>query len=209
MSEGHLIISLGRQFGAGGRSIGKLLAEKLGIGYYDKELISEVAREYGFAPEVFDQTDEKSSVVSGNVLQWMSSWVTSGFQSHNFLSQDSLFEMQSGVIRRLATEKSCVILGRCSDYVLRDNPMCVSIFLHSTIEDRAMRISTRSQMSIEEAKTLMEVEDRRRASYYNFYSNKTWGMASTYNLSVNVSTLGEDGTVDFIVWYLRDAGYLK
>ncbi len=209
MSEGHLIISLGRQFGAGGRSVGKMLSEKLGIGYYDKELITEVAREYGFSPEVFDQTDEKSTVVSGNVLQWMSSLVTGGFHSHNYLSQDSLFEMQSNVIRKLASEKSCVILGRCCDYVLRDNPMCVSVFLHSTLEDRAMRIAARSQMSVEEAKALMEVEDRRRASYYNFYSNKTWGMASTYNLTVNVATLGESGTVDFIEGYLREAGYLK
>jgi cytidylate kinase len=204
----NLIVSLGREFGAGGRSVGKKLAERLGIAYYDKELIVEAAKEFGFAPELFEKSDETSSSVSGNVLQWMSDWMD-GLYSRNFLSQDSLFEMQSATIRKIASERSCVILGRCSDYVLRDNPNCVSVFLHSTEDDRAQRIIERSEMTKEEALKLMGVEDKRRASYYNFYSNKTWGMASTYHLSVNVASLGDEGVVDFIIDFLKRGGFCE
>jgi len=204
----NLIVSLGREFGAGGRSVGKKLAERLEIAYYDKELIVEAAKEFGFAPELFEKSDETSSSVSGNVLQWMSDWMD-GLYSRNFLSQDSLFEMQSATIRKIASERSCVILGRCSDYVLRDNPNCVSVFLHSTEDDRAQRIIERSEMTKEEALKLMGVEDKRRASYYNFYSNKTWGMASTYHLSVNVASLGDEGVVDFIIDFLKRGGFCE
>ncbi len=208
-NKGNLIISIGRQFGAGGMAVGKRLADRLGIGYYDRELVFEAAKDFGFAPEFFEKADEKSSAYSGNVLQWVGSLVTGGFQSKNFLSQDALFEMQSSAIRRLAEEKSCVIVGRCSDYVLRDNPNCVSVFLHSTDDDRSERIAQRNGMTKEEALERMKVEDKRRASYYNFYSDKTWGMSSTYTLSINVSTLGVDGTVDFIIHYLKESGFLK
>ncbi|MBO4529568.1 MAG: cytidylate kinase-like family protein [Paludibacteraceae bacterium] len=207
-NKNNLIISIGRQFGAGGRAVGKKLAERLGIDYYDKELIFEAAKDYGFAPEFFENVDEKSASFSGNVLQWVESLITGGFQSKNFLSQDALFEMQSNAIRRLTEEKSCIIVGRCSDYVLRDNPNCVSVFLHSTDDDRANRISQRNGITKEEALAKMEVEDKRRAAYYNFYSSKTWGMASTYTLSINVSTLGVDGTVEFIVSYLKQVGLI-
>ncbi len=208
--KGNLIVSLGREFGAGGRSVGRMLADRLGVAYYDKELIIEAAKEFGFAPEFFEEMDEKSSssTISGNVLQWMSDWMGNAY-SRNFLSQDSLFEMQANTIRKIASEKSCVILGRCSDYVLRDNPNCVSVFLHSTEEDRANRIVERSDMTREQALKLMEVEDKRRASYYNFYSNKTWGMASTYHLSVNVASLGDEGVVDFIIDFLKRGGYCE
>lgn len=205
----NLIISIGREFGAGGRVVGKSLATRLQIPYYDRDLILEAAKEFGFAPEFFEQNDEKSTIVSGNVLQWMSTWMTGGFQSKNFLSQDSLFEMQSNVIRRLANEQSCVIVGRCSDYVLRDNPNCVSIFLCSSVEDKAQRIMARTKMGLDEAKRIMETEDKRRASYYNFYSNKTWGMSSTYNLSINVASIGEEKTVDLIINYLNAGGFIN
>lgn len=203
MKNNHLIISIGRQFGAGGRAVGKRLAERLGIAYFDKQLIFEAAKEYGFAPEFFEHNDEVSESVSGNILQWVESLVTGGFQSKNYLSQDALFEMQANAIRRIAEEQSCVIVGRCSDYVLRDHPNCVSVFLHSTDEDRAQRIAGRVGCSESEAMARLAVEDKRRAAYYNFYSNKTWGMASTYTLSINVSTLGVDGTVEFIQEYLQ------
>lgn len=207
--KNNLIISIGRQFGAGGRAVGKKLSEKLGIDYYDKELILEAAKDFGFAPEFFENADEKSATFSGNVLQWVESLITGGFQSKNFLSQDTLFEMQSSAIKRLAEEKSCIIVGRCSDYVLRDNPNCVSVFLHSSNDDRAERICRRNNITKEEALTKMEIEDKRRAAYYNFYSNKIWGMSSTYTLSIDVSSLGVDKTVDFIIHYLKTAGFLQ
>lgn len=202
--EKKIIISIGRQFGAGGRRVGQALAKRLGITYYDKELILEAAKEYGFAPEFFEQNDEKSASFSGNVLQWMESLVTGGMGSKNFLSQDALFEMQSSAIRKIAEEKSCVIVGRCSDYVLRDNPNCVSVFLHSTDEDRAQRIQERSQISKEEAIDKMRSQDKKRAAYYNFYSNKTWGDSATYDLSLNVSALGVEKCVDIILYFIEN-----
>lgn len=200
--EKKIIISIGRQFGAGGRRVGQALAQRLAIPYYDKELILEAAKEFGFAPEFFEQNDEISASFSGNVLQWMESLVTGGMGSKNYLSQDALFEMQAEAIRKIAEEKSCVIVGRCSDYVLRDNPDCVSIFLHSSDEDRARRIQERSQLSYEEAIAKMRMQDKKRAAYYNFYSNKTWGDAATYNLSLDVSALGVENCVEMILCYL-------
>ena len=200
---GNIIISIGRQFGAGGRRVGQALAKELGIAYYDKELIMEAAKEFGFAPDFFEENDEKSASFSGNVLQWMESLVTSGMCTKNYLSQDTLFEMQSEVIRKVAEKHSCVIVGRCSDYVLRDNPNCFSVFLHSSDEDRITRIKERSGLSTEEAISKMRMEDKKRAAYYNFYSNKTWGESATYTLSIDVSSLGVDKTVELIKFYLQ------
>jgi cytidylate kinase len=206
---GNIIISIGRQFGAGGRRVGQALAKELGIVYYDKELIMEAAKEFGFAPDFFEENDEKSASFSGNVLQWMESLVTSGMCTKNYLSQDTLFEMQSEVVRKVAEKHSCVIVGRCSDYVLRDNPNCISVFLHSSDEDRIARIQERSGISTEEAISKMRMEDKRRAAYYNFYSNKTWGESSTYTLSIDVSSIGVDKTVELIKFYLQQKGMIE
>lgn len=206
---GNIIISIGRQFGAGGRRVGQALAKELGIVYYDKELIMEAAKEFGFAPDFFEENDEKSASFSGNVLQWMESLVTSGMCTKNYLSQDTLFEMQSEVVRKVAEKHSCVIVGRCSDYVLRDNPNCISVFLHSSDEDRIARIQERSGISSEEAISKMRMEDKKRAAYYNFYSNKTWGESSTYTLSIDVSSLGVDKTVELIKFYLQQKGMIE
>lgn len=198
-----LIISIGRQFGAGGRGVGKLLAKKLGIEYYDKELITLAAQEFGFDSELLEKVDEKSSNFSGNLLQWIESIVPGEFLTKNYLSSDALFEMQSNAIRKLAEERSCVIVGRCSDYVLRNNPNCISVFLHSTLEDRIQRICERSGMSEQDARNEIKIEDRRRAAYYNFYSDKLWGESSTYSLCIDVSKIGIEGATDLIINFLE------
>ena len=205
----NIVISIGRQFGAGGRRVGQALAKELGIAYYDKELIMEAAKEFGFAPAFFEENDEKSASLSGNVLQWMESFVTNGFGSKNYLSQDTLFEMQSEVVRKVAEKHSCVIVGRCSDYVLRDYPNCVSVFLHSSDEDRVQRIRERSGLTAEEAIAKMRMEDKKRAAYYNFYSSKTWGESATYTLSIDVSSIGVEQTVQLIMFYLRQRGLIE
>lgn len=205
----NIVISIGRQFGAGGRRVGQALAKELGIAYYDKELIMEAAKEFGFAPVFFEENDEKSASFSGNVLQWMESFVTNGFGSKNYLSQDTLFEMQSEVVRKVAEKHSCVIVGRCSDYVLRDYPNCVSVFLHSSDEDRVQRIRERSGLTAEEAIAKMRMEDKKRAAYYNFYSSKTWGESATYTLSIDVSSIGVEQTVQLIMFYLRQRGMIE
>lgn len=197
----QIIISVGRQFGSGGRSIGKALAKALDIEYYDKELITLVAKESGFNPELFENVDEKAS--KNLFFQWIDGLFSGSYQSDNYLSNDALFKMQSDVIRKLAKEKSCVIVGRCSDYVLRDNPNCISVFLHSSIEDRIKRITKRQHINKESALEAIKLIDKRRANYYNYYSNKVWGQADTYTLSINVSALGEAETVEFICDFVK------
>lgn len=202
----NLIISIGRQFGSGGRVIGKALSQKLNIDYYDKELLVLAAKENGIAPEFFENTDEKSMSLLEHASHWIENITSGNFFNNSVLSNDAMFQMQADTIRKLANEKSCIIVGRCSDYVLRDNPNCISIFLHSSEEERAKRISQRMNISEEEAIEKMHEEDKKRAAYYNFYSNKTWGDSATYQLSIDVSKLGVEGTIDFILKYLEMRG---
>lgn len=199
----NLIISIGRQFGSGGRVIGKALSQRLNIDYYDKELLLLAAKENGIAPEFFENSDEKSTSLLDHASHWFENIGASNFFNHSILSNDAIFQMQSDTIRKLAEEKSCIIVGRCSDYVLRDNPNCVSIFLHSSEKERAKRVSKRMNITEEEAIAKMREEDKKRATYYNFYSNKTWGDSATYNLSIDVSQLGEEGTIEFIIDYIE------
>ena len=194
------IISIGRQFGSGGQVIGKALAKALSVEYYDKKLLLLAAKESGIAPEFFEHTDEKSSNLFEHAIDWLNG--NYFFNTNKQLSGDTLFQIQSDAIRKLASEKSCVIVGRCSDYILRDNPNCVSIFLHSSDEIRAERISQRLNVSFDDALTIMRKEDKKRADYYNFYSVKTWGDSATYDLSIDVSKIGEEKTVEFILSYL-------
>ena len=198
----NIIISIGRQFGSGGRVIGKALAEKLNIDYYDSELLVMAAKENGIAPEFFEHNDEKNNSLFGFASNILDN-IGLGTFTNNMLSGDTLFQMQSETIRKLANEKSCIIVGRCSDYILRDNPNCVSIFLHASEEERAKRIANRMNISEEEAIAKLTEADKKRATYYNFYSNKTWGDSKTYDLSINVSKLGIDGTLEFLINYLR------
>lgn len=202
MENKNIIISIGRQFGAGGRSVGKALAEALHFDYYDNELITLTAKECGLDPEFFKKADEKSE--KNFFLQQIEEYISGGFFTNSLLSNDQLFKLQSDTIRKLASEKSCVIVGRCSDYVLRDNPHCISIFLHSSEEDRIQRIKKRMDIkSDEKILEMMKLADKRRANYYNFYSNKTWGMSSTYTLSIDVSALGEKQTLDFLLNFIK------
>lgn len=199
----NLIISIGRQFGSGGRVIGKALAERLHIDYYDKELLLLAAKESGIAPEFFEHTDEKSADTFEYATDLFGAITSGNFLRGGILSGDTIFKIQADTIKKLASEKSCVIVGRCSDYILRDNPNCVSIFLHSSEDERAERVSKRLNISIEEAISKMHNEDKKRANYYNFYSNKIWGDSQTYNLSIDVSKLGVEKTIDFILHYLE------
>ena len=198
----QIVISIGRQFGSGGRIIGKALAEKLNIDYYDNELLVLAAKQNGLAPEFFESNDEISNSIFGFASNILDN-IGLGTFTNNMLSGDTLFQMQSETIKKLASEKSCIIVGRCSDYILRDNPNCVSIFLHASEEERAKRIANRMNISEEEALAKLVEADKKRASYYNFYSNKTWGESKTYDLSINVSKLGIEGTLNFILDYLK------
>ena len=203
--DNRIILTIGRQFGSGGREIGQRLAKELGIGYYDKELITVAAKESGLCEDVFKKADERaSSGMAYAFTMGYSSFLGGMFPPYNdILSNDGLFKIQSDAIRKLAGRESCVLVGRCADYILRDDPACVSLFIHDTPERRVQKIVARQQVTVEQARELMEKTDKSRAAYYNYYTNKTWGMAASYDLSINVSVLGTDETVEFIKRFAR------
>ena len=187
--DNKIILTIGRQFGSGGREIGQRLAKELGIGYYDKELITVAARESGLS---YAFTMGYSSFMGGMFTPY-----------NDILSNDGLFKIQSDAIRKLAETESCVLVGRCADYILRDDPACLSFFIHSSVESRVQKTVERHGVTVEEAKNMMEKTDKSRAAYYNYYTNKTWGMASSYNFSIDVSVLGIDETVEFMKSFIE------
>jgi cytidylate kinase len=192
------IITIGRQFGSGGRIIGKQLAEALGLAFYDKELIDLAARESGLCSEVFEKADERTSGGLSHAFSVGLSYMGGYTPYADILSHEGLFKIQSDVIRKLAATESCVIVGRCADYILRDNPNCISFFVHDKLTNRIQRIVERQQTTVEQARELIAKTDKSRAAYYDYYTNKTWGMSSSYNFSIDASVLGITQTTHFL-----------
>ncbi len=199
----NLIITIGRQFGSGGREIGRKVAELLGINYYDKELILEASKASGLCTECFERVDEKAPNRFLNALSkgWLSG--ASGMPASGW-SDEMIFKVQSDVIRDIAEKHSAVIVGRCADYILRDHPGCVSVFIHATEDDCVRRIIARNNgVSESEARTLAQRRNKLRAAYYNFYTDKVWGDGASYNLCINSSAIGAQATAEFIVEFVK------
>lgn len=199
-----LIVTLGRQMGCGGRELGRLLADRLGIGYFDKELLVDSARAAGMNPEFLKSRDEQSPTFMSSVMTF-----AYGHNPFNFygapsvIGDDNLYAIQSDYIRRLGQSQSCVIVGRTADYILRDHPRMVSVFLYASPDDCARRIMERGDVNtIEEARDLAKRTNKIRASYYNFYTDRKWGRASTYDLCVNTSLMTMEQVVDLIEHYI-------
>lgn len=196
-----IIINIGRQFGGGGVAVARELGRKLGIPVYDKELIKKAAQESGFSAEFFEESDEKKRFFS------LSSIFANRFsETENYMSDRGIFKMQSQAIRTIAEQGSAIIVGRCSDYILRDLDFTLDVFLTSPLEVRAARISERTGLSLEEATALAEEKDKKREEYYNYYTFTDWGVASTYDLCLDSSILGIEGTADFIIDFARRSG---
>ena len=201
--EKKIIINIGRQFGGGGLGVADELGRRLGIPVYDKELITKAAQDSGFSAEFFEQTDEKKSFFS------LSTFFGSGYGvTENYISDRGLFKMQSDTIERIADQGSAIIVGRCADYILRDHGNTLNIFLTSPDEIRAQRIAERRNITIEEAAKLIEEKDKKRAEYYNYYTFGNWGVASNYDLCIDSSILGIEGTADFIIDFVKKAGLI-
>jgi len=199
-----VIITIGRQFGSGGSEIGKKLADNLNIKYYDKELIQLAAKESGICPELFEKADEKTS---GGLLQAFAMGFSMNgalYQPNDYFTDATLFQVQSDVIRKIAAERSCVIVGRCADYILKDDPHCTSVFIHSSEEDRIKRIIGKNPVTEKEALEQMRKTDKPRASYYNYYTDKTWGAAMSYHLCLNSSVIGTDHCVRLIEEFIKN-----
>lgn len=183
------IINIGRSLGSGGRAIGHILAKDFDIAYYDREILNLAAKESGFCAEVFERNDEKNRFLRtlGNIIPFIGGGAT---YYDNELSNENLFRIQSEAIRKAAADHSCIFIGRCADYVLRDNPRCVNVFITANMEDRIASVMKWNNCTAEKAQEIIEKGDSERASFYNFYSSGTWGAASTYHLCINSSVLG-------------------
>lgn len=190
MSKNY-IITIGREYGSGGFEIGKKLAEQLGIKFYDKNLIDEVAKKSGIHPDVVNKADERPS----NPL--LNPFFNPVYE--NGTLNDRVFWAQSDVIREIADKESCVIIGRCADYILDDHDNVLRIFIQAPYEDRVQRVKEKYLIELpEEAKREVKKTDKQRRSYYEFYTDNKWGGRKGQDLIINSSVLGIDGTVDFI-----------
>lgn len=205
MKDNELIINVGRQFGSGGRLVALALGRKLGIPVYDQELIAKAAEQSGFSKELFANSDEKRNLLA------LSSFIVDVGRfgsADNYMSDNQLFVIQSNVIRSLVDKGPAIFIGRCSDYILRDRK-CLDVFVTATDEVRIKRIAERMNITPEQADSLMRKKDRTRETYYNYYTFGNWGVASNYDLCVDSSVLGIEGTADMIIDFCRRAGLLS
>ncbi len=201
----NYIVNVGRQLGSGGHEIAEKLAARLNIAFYDKELIRLASEESGLCTEFFEKADEKASQSAlSNFWGMRFPFIGDGaVASKNCLSNDALFKIQSDVIRRIAEEQSALFVGRCADYILRDHPRCINIFISSSMAERVKRLCAIHHISEEKAEEWIEKADSKRADYYNYYTFKQWGAAASYHLCMDSSQLGVEGTVEFIEGFVR------
>ena len=198
----HIIINVGRQVGAGGQEIGRMLAKDFEAQYYDRELLNLAAKESGFSEKFFKQNDEKKGFLRGLFNVQAPHIIGGSLYGSNF-SQEGLFQFQSDAIRKAASEGSCVFLGRCADYILRDFENVVNVFITASMDFRVDVVSKVKQLDAEHARKLIEHVESRRAQYYNYYTGKKWGAAESYDLCIDASILGLEETEKLIADYIR------
>ncbi len=203
----HTVFTVGRCFGSGGHNVGRELADMLGIKYYDKEIITLAAKESGLSKEVLETADEKST----NSLLYSLALGASTFGSRtspmfDVSLNDKLFLIQSDVIRKLAEEESCVIVGRCANYILEEREDVISVFAHAPLEWRMANVVKKNPtLSEKQAKETIAKIDKRRSSYYNYYSNRKWGEAVGYDISIDTSKVGFKGAARVVSEYANIA----
>ena len=201
--EHKIIISIGRQMGCGGRAVAAELGKILGIPVYDGALLEEAAKKTGYSPEIFHKRDEKRHLFS-----WSRLFSSTESNTPNYLADGALFQMQSEAIKDIAAKGSCVIVGRCADYVLRDEPGLLSVFLTSPLEKRIASVMERKDVDEQTAEKIIRTKERNRERYYNGYTLGKWGDASTYDLCLDITRLGVEGTAQFIVDFAKKLGLL-
>jgi len=211
MTQKHFILTIGRRIGAGGLAVAHILSEQLGVKMYDKELLTEAAKACGLSPEVFAPSDEKPrkrgllSLLTGGVL----SPLTESMANRSYLGDDNLFALQSEVMRRIASEGSCIFVGRCADYVLRDDPGIFNVFVTAPMEERVARVAADKNIEVAAARRMVEQAERSRADYYNYFTFKRWGDSASYDLCVDSSTAGGfEQTAEIILYVMRQRGLI-
>ena len=198
----HIIINVGRQLGSGGHDIGRMLALDFQAKYYDRELMNLAAKESGFSEKFFEENDEKKGFFKG-LFNVQTSHLSGGSMYKTNFSQESLFQFQSEAIIKAAREGSCVFVGRCADYVLRDFGNTVNIFISAPMSFRIEQIINKQHLDPEAARKFIEQKESKRAAYYNYYTGKKWGAAESYDLCIDTSILGIMETEKLIADFIR------
>ncbi len=197
------VITIARGYGSGGRTMGKLLSEELGIHYYDRELLRLASDKSGINEAMFEKADEK---LRKSILYRIARKEYKGEQippdSDDFVSNDNLFNFQAKVIKGLADQESCVIVGRCADYILRDKDNVVKIFVHASLEDCVIRLEDMFSLSKSELEKKIKGIDKRRADYYKYFTGRDWNIAQNYDLCLNSQQLGYDKCIEIVKSYL-------
>lgn len=184
----HTIITISREYGSGGRYIGRLVADKLGIKFYDKDLVNALAEKTGLSPEYIEKNEQKRNILDS---------LNNGCY-YNLTNADELFVEESNLIKELAQKESCVIIGRCSDFILKDNDNVINIFIYSDMQDKIKRAVERYGISQKDAEKEIKNTDKLRSNHYKHYTGKTWGDSSNYDLCINSDTFGVEKAADMI-----------
>ena len=199
-----MIITIGRQYGSAGYEIGKKLAEDLGIQLYDKEMLKRAAKESGLCEELFETHDEKPT--NSFLYSLVMDTYSLGYSSSSYADipiNHKVFLAQFDTIKKIAGEGPCVMVGRCADYALEDYDNVMNVFIYADLDQRIRRVARKFNLTDAKAKDIILKNDKKRASYYNYYTNKEWGNAKGYDLCLNSGKLGIDGTVRVIKEYMK------
>lgn len=201
----NTVITIGRQFGSAGREIGEKVAEYFGIKYYDKELLTRAAQESGFCEEMIQNHDEKPT--NSFLYNLVMDTYSFGYNTSSFVDMPishKVFLAQFDTIKKIADEEPCVIVGRCADYALADKKNVIHLFIYADEATKIQRIMEKYNLTESKARDMIIKKDKQRQSYYNYYSSKKWGRADSYDLCINSSVLGVEGTVKLIAQYVED-----
>ncbi len=189
----YRIITISREFGSGGRTIGKEVAKRLGIPCYDHEILDKLAEESEFSK---DYIADKGEYV--NSSRWLGNVLTTGKNAHSHSNQDYLWALQNKLINELAAKGPCVIVGRCADYILRDSFDCLHVFIHASMEKRAERIVEMYGERRESPQKRLKDKDKKRKAYYKYYTETEWGVAKNYHIALDSGMLGIEKCADII-----------
>lgn len=205
MTERKLILTISREAYCGGDELAKKLAEKLGFKYYNREIITLASEKSGIHEDHFDSAEKKpTNSILYSVVMSMYSPRGAYVKLDDVFTDDKIYKTQAEIIREMAEEGNCMFVGRCSDYILRHNENCVNIFLRASTEDRIKRAMEQEGIMEPEAKKLVSRSDKKRRSYYNYYTNREWGAITNYDLMLNLSKLTEDEAIEVIANYISN-----
>ena len=200
----NFVITIARQYGSGGRTVGKMLAEKLGVSFYDKQIIQMASDESGIDVKLFGQVEEGSSVKASlfNKTGLYKGDLIAPDQK-GFVSDENIFNYQAKIIKEVAAEESCVIIGRCADFILKDNPDVVRLFFHAPKEDCIARVKTQNGGTEKEIIRKIEKTDKYRSDYYRYHTGKDWNDSRNYDFCLNTASMSYEKLVAVVKAYIE------